>query len=277
MLIEFSGLSTKLKKACSFNFKLDLDKVSIDDFYFTFENIYLVTRNDNEFSTIKNSFIFNFESKIFNQLNSLGSNVQKDHLILSVCSNTNHFWCLVFGKNNFYLLQYSGGEIVNEFYLNEINFNNKNDLFIVSTDINCYIFEQNKLSYELQCRFELKTTKSLNSTMQENEAKLNENATSSLKIDTVLFAEQIKQVSCGKEHVLMLTSTNRIYSFGIGSKGQLGHQKIENCFEPNVITALQEINIKLIATGNRQVLINLIKNDSIFLNHNYLNNLIRKN
>ncbi|KAG8179395.1 hypothetical protein JTE90_011404 [Oedothorax gibbosus] len=59
----------------------------------------------------------------------------------------------------------------------------------------------------------------------------------------------VKEVSSGKEHVLFLTNCGKVYSYGFGSKGQLGHGMIENVKEPAVIEALEGIEIKSISCG----------------------------
>jgi alpha-tubulin suppressor-like RCC1 family protein len=85
--------------------------------------------------------------------------------------------------------------------------------------------------------------------LQDQELKLNENASSSLVLNKILINERIKQFSCGKEHVLLLGSQSKsVYSFGIGTKGQLGHDKIENCFEPLVVSGLRA-EIEVISAG----------------------------
>ena len=138
--------------------------------------------------------------------------------VFSVAANTNHFWCLVkngIDNQNISLTQYSGHFIVNEFDLNKIKPVDWSNLLLIATDINCYLFE-NSLN-EIKCRFELKNDLNLKPKLIQQAINLNENATSSLSIDKVLFSEPIKQISSGKEHVLILTDKN-VYSFGIGTK-----------------------------------------------------------
>lgn len=51
-----------------------------------------------------------------------------------------------------------------------------------------------------------------------------------------LIHEKVSQFASGKEHILFLTSTsNQLYSFGIGTKGQLGLGKIENRYELTLV------------------------------------------
>ncbi|XP_028136795.1 RCC1 domain-containing protein 1 [Diabrotica virgifera virgifera] len=59
----------------------------------------------------------------------------------------------------------------------------------------------------------------------------------------------IVDVKCGKEHCLILDEIGNVYSFGVGSRGQLGHGKLTEEPEPVLIEALAGIKIKKIATG----------------------------
>ena len=59
----------------------------------------------------------------------------------------------------------------------------------------------------------------------------------------------VKDVSCGKEHTLLLTNSSRVYSFGTGSKGQLGLGSLESHKEPVYVDALEPLIIKKINAG----------------------------
>ncbi|GAB6022018.1 RCC1 domain-containing protein 1 [Chamberlinius hualienensis] len=63
------------------------------------------------------------------------------------------------------------------------------------------------------------------------------------------LAWRITQVSCGKEHMLLLNENGVVYSFGQGSRGQLGHGDIESESSPRVIECLEGIVVKQIAAG----------------------------
>ena len=53
---------------------------------------------------------------------------------------------------------------------------------------------------------------------------------------------KIKKVSSGKEHVLILTEPyGLVYSFGIGTRGQLGNGSIESCYEPVLIDSFSRV------------------------------------
>ncbi|KAH9518456.1 hypothetical protein Btru_016846 [Bulinus truncatus] len=47
----------------------------------------------------------------------------------------------------------------------------------------------------------------------------------------------VREMSCGKEHVVLLDENGCIHSYGGGSKGQLGHNSVEARSSPTVIDA----------------------------------------
>ncbi|XP_054718760.1 RCC1 domain-containing protein 1-like [Uloborus diversus] len=59
----------------------------------------------------------------------------------------------------------------------------------------------------------------------------------------------ICEVACGKEHVLLLSDSGQVISFGNGSRGQLGHGNIENIDAPKLLESLDGIVVKNIAAG----------------------------
>ena len=59
--------------------------------------------------------------------------------------------------------------------------------------------------------------------------------------------ERVTDVVCGKEHCLMLTESGRVYSWGGGSRGQLGHGTLSSESRPRLITALEGLRIVKIA------------------------------
>ena len=63
------------------------------------------------------------------------------------------------------------------------------------------------------------------------------------------MATRIVRVSAGKSHLLALTSSGEVLSFGDGYDGQLGHGDAESCREPKVIEALRGVRVKAIAAG----------------------------
>ncbi|XP_069139824.1 RCC1 domain-containing protein 1-like [Argopecten irradians] len=65
----------------------------------------------------------------------------------------------------------------------------------------------------------------------------------------VLCAEPIVSVSCGKEHVLLLGKNRQIYSFGGGSRGQLGHGDVVSRKQPQLLEALAGVAFTSVAAG----------------------------
>ncbi|XP_061194504.1 RCC1 domain-containing protein 1-like [Saccostrea echinata] len=59
----------------------------------------------------------------------------------------------------------------------------------------------------------------------------------------------VTAVSCGKEHTLLLTSSGTVYSFGGGSRGQLGLGHIENREEPCILEDLAGVKISHVEAG----------------------------
>ncbi|XP_015926026.1 E3 ISG15--protein ligase Herc6 [Parasteatoda tepidariorum] len=59
----------------------------------------------------------------------------------------------------------------------------------------------------------------------------------------------INQVACGKEHVLLLSSSGVVLSYGFGSRGQLGHNNLHKLEKPVILEALEGIEIIAIAAG----------------------------
>ncbi|EDV25494.1 uncharacterized protein TRIADDRAFT_55637 [Trichoplax adhaerens] len=64
-----------------------------------------------------------------------------------------------------------------------------------------------------------------------------------------LQTTRVNLVSCGKEHALILSITGEVFSFGRGSRGQLGHDTLDNEGNPRVIEALQGLQFKLVTCG----------------------------
>ncbi|CAG9859344.1 unnamed protein product [Phyllotreta striolata] len=62
-------------------------------------------------------------------------------------------------------------------------------------------------------------------------------------------SNDVVDIKCGKEHCLLLDKTGNVYSFGKGSRGQLGHGKLEEEPEPRLIECLAGIRIEKISAG----------------------------
>ncbi len=76
--------------------------------------------------------------------------------------------------------------------------------------------------------------------------------TSELTLGPVIagLKSPITHISCGTDHVLMLSNSGAVYSFGLGSRGQLGHGDILPRKEPHLIEALAGVAMKYTASGN---------------------------
>lgn len=71
----------------------------------------------------------------------------------------------------------------------------------------------------------------------------------SLSLSLLLLPCPITKVTCGKEHTLFLSKAGQVFSFGTGSRGQLGHGTIENATEPTLLEALDGVLVKSIDCG----------------------------
>lgn len=207
MLIQFSGFNANKRKIDSFHFNAD----SLINIHFTFNQIYYANKINNTIS------IFEFTSNEFRRLCG-----NTDEILISACSDTINFWSLFSDKsrNNLEIRQYRDDSLVATINLNSQippgNSNFLKDLFIISTDVNLYLFEANSSNKELRCKFDLNKSQHF---QKQLEVQLSESACSEITVDKVLLKAGIKQVSAGKEHILMLTDDGQVYSFGIGTKG----------------------------------------------------------
>lgn len=227
MSIHYCGLNLAKKTTDRF-FINDPSLNDLTNFYLTFDSIYLIKDQ-------KEILKFEFETKKFNNLDLKIDKIQY------VCSNTNYLNCLIINDNIVKLIQLSGSRLVNEISLNHLK--SIENLLIASSDINLYLFENEN---GLRCKYELNSSKDKD--IKQLEDQLNENAISSLPIDVTIINDNINQIEAGKEHCLLLTKSGQVYSFGLGTKGQLGHGKIENCYEPKRIDSLKH-TIILISCG----------------------------
>eukprot|EP00096_Caligus_rogercresseyi_P012781 TRINITY_DN5466_c0_g1_i1.p1 TRINITY_DN5466_c0_g1~~TRINITY_DN5466_c0_g1_i1.p1 ORF type:complete len:438 (-),score=131.67 TRINITY_DN5466_c0_g1_i1:192-1505(-) len=63
------------------------------------------------------------------------------------------------------------------------------------------------------------------------------------------FRPRVSDISCGKEHNLLLTSEGAVYSWGGGSRGQLGHGGLNSELSPRPLSLLEGLPIRSIAAG----------------------------
>lgn len=77
-----------------------------------------------------------------------------------------------------------------------------------------------------------------------------QNFTESYFIPLTLPADvKIVQISCGKAHTILLSSAGCVYTFGVGTKGELGHGNTDCLKEPKLVEALLGLKIKKICAG----------------------------
>lgn len=230
MTVHFSGLN--LVKQLNENFSLNA-QIDFSKLYLTFDSIYVV-----DFPS--QILLFDFEKKKFNELKL----AQVKH-IKTVSTNTNYLYCLISNENDLSLIQISSSRIIKQVNLSDLEPILNNKPILVSTDINVYLFESlNGLKLKWSIDIENK-----NSKLVEQEKQLNESSVSLLPLNEVFIDEDIKEISAGKEHCLILTIKGKVYSFGLGTKGQLGHGKIENIYRPKLIQSFKDEIIKIACGG----------------------------
>jgi len=61
--------------------------------------------------------------------------------------------------------------------------------------------------------------------------------------------QRVSQVVCGKEHCMLLTEHGQVYSWGGGTRGQLGHGTVTSEDSPKLVMALDGMKIVKIAAG----------------------------
>lgn len=62
-------------------------------------------------------------------------------------------------------------------------------------------------------------------------------------------ALKVTDVACGKEHCMVLTETGQVYSWGGGTRGQLGHGILASEYKPKLIMALDGMRIRKVSCG----------------------------
>lgn len=71
------------------------------------------------------------------------------------------------------------------------------------------------------------------------------------QLSGLLSDQTIISLSAGQEHILLLSESGQVLSYGHGSRGQLGHGNLENVVDTNavVVEALDGIRCKAVAAG----------------------------
>ena len=59
----------------------------------------------------------------------------------------------------------------------------------------------------------------------------------------------IKQIKAGGHHSMVLTTNGKLYTFGFGQHGQLGHRSSQNQFVPRLVKDLNSKPVVAIAAG----------------------------
>eukprot|EP00359_Climacostomum_virens_P006452 CAMPEP_0204902852 /NCGR_PEP_ID=MMETSP1397-20131031/3921_1 /ASSEMBLY_ACC=CAM_ASM_000891 /TAXON_ID=49980 /ORGANISM="Climacostomum Climacostomum virens, Strain Stock W-24" /LENGTH=1040 /DNA_ID=CAMNT_0052071421 /DNA_START=20 /DNA_END=3139 /DNA_ORIENTATION=- len=65
-----------------------------------------------------------------------------------------------------------------------------------------------------------------------------------------LSEHKILQVACGWQHTIALTTTGRVFSWGYGDDGQLGHGDANDYLSPREISSINHITVTFIACGH---------------------------
>lgn len=69
-------------------------------------------------------------------------------------------------------------------------------------------------------------------------------------VDFKLTDDEFVSIACGNEHLIMLSKRGRVYTYGHGAKGQLGHGVVEDVMEEaKLVEALDGVTITRIAAG----------------------------
>ncbi len=76
------------------------------------------------------------------------------------------------------------------------------------------------------------------------------NYTSTPKLIDYLSSQRIIQIVCGDKHMMALSYERRIFSWGEGKDGALGHNNFEGTTHPMLIKALSSEDIIFIAAGD---------------------------
>lgn len=71
-----------------------------------------------------------------------------------------------------------------------------------------------------------------------------------LRIEGKIKNCAIKEISCGSHHVVAVTSTSEIFTWGKGCNGQLGHGDNADRYSPTLVKALEGKQVKRVTCGN---------------------------
>ncbi|XP_073099233.1 PH, RCC1 and FYVE domains-containing protein 1 isoform X1 [Elaeis guineensis] len=68
-------------------------------------------------------------------------------------------------------------------------------------------------------------------------------------VEDKLVGESVGEVACGSYHVAVLTTRSKVYTWGKGANGRLGHGDLEDRKTPTLVEALKDRGVKHIACG----------------------------
>lgn len=243
-MLKFHGLNASSKAIDDFSIDLETEETTdnLNEFILTFDSVYRLTNTSGHFQLL----LLDHSNRSFRTLKSFN-----EARSVKVCSSTNYLWCLADCPSQLVLYQFMGDELVNEHNLGSVTaLSGQEELILIATDINLYLFAANKMAGGLRCVYELNQKTSLSENRQKQEEQFSESSTCSLPLDSVLIEEKIQKMVAGKEHLLVLTGPNgQLYSCGLGTKGQLGLGTIENFYEFKKVSSLSQKRIKAIAAG----------------------------
>ena len=211
-MLTFSGLN--LQKQCVDKFSVKYEDKSLNKVQTTFDSV---------INTDKTVSYFNYDMIRFEGNFELNGGI--------ISTNTDYIWFL--NKSCTQLIKIANElkivEIVNIDLTGIYNRTVDGSIFICATDINVYLFCENTF----KCVYQLE-----NKLKNDDEMKIDECSAMNIPLNKRFGGDnfRIKKISCGKEHVLILTEPlGLVYSFGIGTRGQLGHGTIESSYEPVLI------------------------------------------
>ncbi|XP_063941021.1 PH, RCC1 and FYVE domains-containing protein 1 isoform X2 [Daucus carota subsp. sativus] len=69
------------------------------------------------------------------------------------------------------------------------------------------------------------------------------------RVEGKLSNNFVEEIACGAHHVAVLTSRTEVYTWGKGTKGQLGHGDTDDRTSPNHVEALKDKQVKSVACG----------------------------
>lgn len=72
---------------------------------------------------------------------------------------------------------------------------------------------------------------------------------------SALSSRQMVAISCGSRHTLALSSEAKVYSWGWGVYGQLGHGDVLSCHSPTLVFSLRDFKVTKVACGYRHSMV----------------------